>query len=144
MFDTNMRYVVFKDYGITFDEKGSSCGCVRKAQWVREGHEPDESKAKIEIRKSYVNSDEEKVGKGYAFVTEEGPGELVVGMIGAGFGDTKEILRAVRKREDFLEAANTINEDNDDGVEGEEMFDMRKLLLGMEEDSSDEELDDAC
>lgn len=129
MFDGSLSYKVFEDYNITFDEKASTCGTVRKVQWVKEGKEPDESKAKIEIRKMYVNSDGEKPGKGYTFSTEEGPGELVVGMINAGFGNTKDILRAVRKREDFLEAANSINEDDDLCTDGE-MFDMRDLLLG--------------
>lgn len=141
MFDNNMRCHIFKDYGITFDEKGSTCGTVRKVQWVKDDKEPDESKAKIEIRKVYINSEGEKNGKGYTFSTPEGPGELVVGLIGAGFGDTKEILKAVRTREDFMEAATSINEDSDDNSEGE-MFDMRDLLLGLEEDT-DEELEDA-
>ena len=57
-------------------------------------------------------------------------------MIKAGFGKTKEILKAVRTREDFLEAANTINDD--EGGDGE-TFDMRDLLLGAEESDVDEE-----
>lgn len=136
MFDSNMRCHIFKDYNIPFDEKGATCGTVRKVQWVKEGNEPDESKAKIEIRKMYVNSEGERVGKGYSFSTEEGPGELVVGLINAGFGKTKEILRAVRKREDFLEAAKTVNEDQDENGSGE-IFDMRDLLLGL--DSQEDE-----
>ena len=111
-----ISYHVFHDFNISFDEKGSTCGTLRKVQWVKEGNEPDESKAKIEIRKMYVNPEGEKTGKGYTFSTEEGPGELVVGMIDAGFGDTKQILRSVRKRNDFLEAAKTINEDDDESV----------------------------
>ena len=68
--------------------------------------------------------------KGYTFSTPEGPGELTVGLIDAGFGETKEILRSVRKRDDFLDAAKTINEDNDNS-DGE-TFDMRDLLLGID------------
>ena len=89
---------VFHDFNVTFDEKGSTCGTIRKVQWTKIDKDPDEEKAKIEIRKIYVNADGEKMGKGYTFSTPEGPGELVVGMIDAGFGDTKQILRAVRKR----------------------------------------------
>ena len=127
---------VFKDYGITFDEKGSTWGTVRKVQWIKNGKEPDESKAKIEIRKFTQTSEGERMMKGYTFSTPEGPGELVVGLIGAGFGETKDILKEVRKRDNFLEAAKHINEDNEDNYNGE-MFDMRDLLLGM--DNSDEE-----
>ena len=133
MFDNQFQYHVFKDYDIPFDEKGTTCGTVRKVQWIKGSGEPDESKAKIEIRKVYTSGAEEKTGKGYTFSTPEGPGELAIGLIKAGFGDTKEILRAVRSREDFLEAANNIN--NDEG----DIFDMRDLLLAEDEEDEDDE-----
>lgn len=136
-----MQYHIFKDYEIPFDEKGATCGVVRLAQWVKEGQEPDKEKAKVEIRKVYMQAGEEKNGKGYTFSTPEGPGELAVGLIKAGFGETKDILRAVRTRDDFLDAAKTINED-DEGSDDGEMFDMRDLFLNIEnddEDDSDEE-----
>lgn len=133
MFDNNLKYHMFFDFNIPFDEKGSTCGTVRRVQWVKEGSEPDESKAKIEIRKTYINSEGEKLGKGYTFSTPEGPGELAIGLISAGFGDTKEILRTVRKRDDFLQAATTINEEIESDDSGE-MYDMRDLLTGYEKD----------
>lgn len=133
MFDNNLKYHMFFDFNIPFDEKGSTCGTVRRVQWVKEGSEPDESKAKIEIRKTYINSEGEKLGKGYTFSTPEGPGELAIGLISAGFGDTKEILRTVRKRDDFLQAATTINEETESDDSGE-MYDMRDLLTGYEKD----------
>lgn len=134
----NRTYHVFKDYNVPFDEKGSMYGTVRKIQWVKEDEAPDESKAKFEIRKILVNSEGEKLMKGYTFATEEGPGELAVGLVKAGFGDTKEILRAVRTRSNFLEAAKTINEDDDGSTDGE-MFDMRDLLMGLDESVEDDE-----
>jgi hypothetical protein len=115
----------------------SSFFMVLPTEWVKEGKEPDESKAKIEIRKMYVNAESERTGKGFSFATEEGPGELAVGLIKAGFGETKEILRAVRKRKDFLEAAKTIDQDQDESDGSGEIFDMRELLLGL--DSEEEE-----
>lgn len=133
--DNMMKYHVFKDYDIPFDEKGTTCGTVRLVQWIKEGSEPDQSKAKIELRKIYTSGSEEKIGKGYTFSTPEGPGELAVGLIKSGFGDTKEILKAVRERNDFLEAAQSINDDPDAGSDGE-MFDMRDLLLS-ESDNND-------
>lgn len=143
MFDGGLNCHVFKDYEIPFDEKGATCGVVRKVQWVKAGQNPDESKAKIELRKTYIQGGEERTGKGYTFSTEEGPGELVCGLISAGFGDTKEILRSIRTRNDFLEAATTINEDSDEGSEDGEMFDMRTLFLDVE-DSSDEDDDNVA
>lgn len=132
---SSLKYHVFEDYNIPFDEKGTTCGTVRKVQWVKEGNEPDESKAKIELRKVYTSGSEEKTGKGYTFSTEEGPGELVCGLINVGFGDTKEILKAIRIRDDFADAVKTINDDEDLGSDGE-FFDMRDLLLMEEDDES--------
>ena len=133
MFDESMKCHIFKDYGITFDEKGSTWGTVRKVQWIKGDKEPDESKAKIEIRKFTQTSEGDRMMKGYTFSTPEGPGELVIGLIDNGFGDTKEILRSVRRRDDFLEAAKTINEDKSENNNGE-TFDMRDLLLGLSEE----------
>ena len=138
MFDNSMRYHIFKDYNIPFDEKGTTYGTVRKVQWVKEGNEPDEDKAKIEIRKVYTSGAEEKVGKGYTFSTPEGPGELVSGLIEAGFGETKNILKSVRKREDFADAVTNINNDEDDNSDGD-MFDMRDLLLAGIDNEEDED-----
>ena len=135
--EKDLKYEVFKDYNIPFDEKGSSVGVVRLVQWHSSDKEADESKAKLEIRKISVNSDGETLRKGYTFSTPEGPHELVKGLIDVGFGDTKEILRSVRKRDDFLEAAKTINDENNESAEGE-TFDMRDLLLGMEENDERE------
>ena len=137
MFDSNLTYHIFKDYDIPFDEKGSTCGSVRKIQWVKEGAEPDELKAKVEIRKMYITSDGERMGKGYTFSTPEGPGELVTGLISAGFGETKSILKELRKRDDFRKAVETINEDPDDNSENGEMFDMRDLLLGIDDEEEE-------
>ena len=138
MFDNSMRYHIFKDYNIPFDEKGTTYGTVRKVQWVKEDNEPDEDKAKIEIRKVYTSGAEEKVGKGYTFSTHEGPGELVSGLIEAGFGETKNILKSVRKREDFADAVANINNDEDDNSDGD-MFDMRDLLLAGIDNEEDED-----
>lgn len=134
----NLTYHVFKDYDVAFDEKGTTCGSVRLVQWVKEGSEPDESKAKIELRKLYTSGAEEKTGKGYTFSTPEGPGELAVGLIKAGFGETKDILKAVRERDDFIEAATSINDDPDDNSDGE-MFDMRDLLLATADEEEEED-----
>lgn len=136
--DVGIRYHMFKDFDIPFDEKGTTCGTVRLVQWVKEGAEPDESKAKIELRKIYTSGAEEKTGKGYTFSTPEGPGELAVGLIRAGFGETKDILKAAMERDDFKEAVETINDDPDSGSDGE-MFDMRNLLLSSADSFGDED-----
>ena len=135
---SELSYHIFKDLEIPFDEKGATCGTVRLVQWVKDGDEPNIDKAKLEIRKVYTSGAEEKLGKGYTFSTPEGPGELVEGLIEAGYGNTKEVIRKLRQREDFAEAVNTINEDNDDGTDGD-MFDMRDLLLSRNDEDDYEE-----
>ena len=138
MFDgSDMRYHVHKDLNINFDEKGNNCGTVRSVQWLKGDKEPDPSKAKLEIRKFTVKEDGERALKGYVFSTEDGPHELVEGMIGAGYGRTKPVLRHLRKRDDFEEAVKTIDED-DDSSEGE-TFDMRDLLLRLSSEDNEEE-----
>lgn len=138
MFDSNMKYEIFRDFNIPFDEKGSTCGTVRLVQWVKDGAESDIDKAKLEIRKIYTSGAEEKTGKGYTFATENGPHELVEGLIGAGFGSTKECLKKLAAREDFKESVETINDDND-GDDNGEMFDMRDLLLSIDVDKDDDD-----
>ena len=130
MFDNSMQYHIFEDYNIPFDEKGTTYGTVRKVQWIKNDGEPDEAKAKIEIRKVYTSGAEEKIGKGYTFSTPEGPGELAIGLIKVGFGKTKDILNSIRKRDDFKDAVNTIDNDEDEDNDGE-MFDMRDLLISI-------------
>lgn len=129
---------VFKDFGLIFDEKGSNYGTLRSVQWLKDGAEPDSSKAKLEIRKIFNNSGEEKMGKGYTFSTEEGPHELVEGLIHNGFGNTETILRELRQREDFGKSIDNIknNASSEDNYDGE-MFDIRSIMLN-------EDMDDAA
>lgn len=136
---TQMRCHVFKDYNLIFDEKNSTCGTLRKVQWLKDGAEPDESKAKLEIRKIYNSADGEKNGKGYTFSTESGPDELVIGLIENGFGQTKDILNTIQRRDNFKEAVEAITF-KDATVEDEdgEVFDMRELLLNDLEENNEE------
>lgn len=131
--DVSINYKVFKDFGIQFDEKNNSFGTIRVAQWYKAGAEPDESKAKLEIRKFSEGPDGERALKGYTFSTPEGPHELTEAMVKIGYGDTKKLLKELSTREDFKESVENINSDDDNDSDGE-MFDMRSLLLGIETD----------
>lgn len=131
--DVSINYKVFKDFGIQFDEKNNSFGTIRVAQWYKAGTEPDESKAKLEIRKFSEGPDGERALKGYTFSTPEGPHELTEAMVKIGYGDTKKLLKELSTREDFKESVENINSDDDNDSDGE-MFDMRSLLLGIETD----------
>lgn len=126
----SMSCHIFKDYNVVFDEKGSSCGVIRRVQWLGDGQEPDESKSKLELRKIYTSAKGETNGKGYTFSTESGPSELVIGLIDAGFGDTEEIIKHTKDRDDFVEAVKAISFDDASVTDDNgEVFDMRDLLL---------------
>ena len=134
---SDIMYKVFKDFGVQFDEKNNSFGSIRVVQWYKAGAEPDESKAKLEIRKYSEGPDGERALKGYTFSTPEGPHELTEAMVDIGYGDTKKIIKSVSKRVDFKESVENINNDEDDSSDNGEMFDMRSLLLGIESDDED-------
>lgn len=135
----NAKAVMFGGINNIFDEKGSTFLAIRKVQWVKEGAEPDESKAKLEIRKWTVQDGKEVALKGCAFLTEEGPHNLVKAMIQEGYGNTKEVLTELKHRDDFKEAVEHLNDEEDFG-EGE-FFDMRDILLSNSDE--DEEEDEA-
>jgi hypothetical protein len=123
---------------VTFDEAGSKFLALRKVQWAKKGDEPDESKAKLELRKWIVDKEGEEIAsKGFSFLTEEGPHELTKVLVREGFGKTKDLLIELRQRDDFVEAAKTINE-NEDSTEGE-YFDIRSLISNDNETDSIED-----
>jgi hypothetical protein len=114
---------------VTFDEAGSRFLAMRKVQWIdkAKGEEPDESKAKLELRKYIIDKEgNEKANKGFSFLTEDGPHELARVLVHEGYGKTKEILNELKVRSDFIDAAKTLN-DNEDSTEGE-YFDIRSLI----------------
>ena len=131
--NTELCYKVFKDYNILFDEKAGSYGSVRLAQWYKKGTEPDESKAKIEIRKFSIDKDgvTEIPNKGISLSNKQAVDDLTNGLVEKEFGDTRNILKSISKREDFKETVETINNDPDDSSDGE-LFDMRSLLMNIE------------
>lgn len=123
--DTNIKYHCTKDFNINFDEKGNTCGTLRLAQWLKPDQEPDDTKAKPELRKMYVTKEGERMGKGYTFSSIDAVHDLTQGLVTGGFGNTKNILRSISTRDDFLESVETFDqEENSDG----EMFDMRDIL----------------
>lgn len=87
-----------------FDEApGNSFLALRKLRWS-EG-----SPFKLDIRKWYVNSEGEEIaGKGIAFMTEDGPGNLIEALLKNGYGDTRKTLNGIKDREDFTIAVKEI------------------------------------
>lgn len=101
----DFSYTIVDDFDKVFDEKGNTFLAVRKLVWG----DTDPEKAKLDIRKWYVNAaGEETVGKGVSFLTEEGPNALVRVLTESGFGHTREILENIKDRDDFKPALNIV------------------------------------
>ena len=124
MFTGSIKYYKHGDTDMVFDERGSSFLAMRNIQWAKEGVESDPEKGKLELRKWTVDKDGAEVPmKGFSFLTEEGPHNLVHGLIEHGYGDTRTILNTIAKREDFREAVTnrTIDPDQDSDANGEKL-----------------------
>ena len=84
------------------DCKGNSVIMLRNVAW-------NNGKEKLELRRWIVDINEEKPLKGVAFLTEDGPDNLVNVLVEKGFGKTHEVLQVLKTRTDFEEALDNIN-----------------------------------
>ena len=124
--DLDRHLVKFGELDSTIDEKGSIFIALRKVQWVKNGEDPDETKAKLDLRKYRVDENGDEIaGKGISFLTDDGPNELTKVLIHEGYGNTKEILKELKNRDDFVDSVEHINEED---TGSGEYFDMRQLL----------------
>lgn len=114
----DIKYTIVDDYDYIIDEKGSSFIALRKIFWGDTDvlDEIDPSKVKLDIRKWHTDSStgEEKVGKGWSFLTEQGPHNLTKILVENGFGKTKDILNGIKDREDFRSSLNSVLGKDDD------------------------------
>lgn len=111
----NMHPVIFDtDSNSTiFEEKGNQYSAIRKVQWVNEDkqQEPNEDMAKLEIRRWMVSEDGDIGMKGFTFMTEEGPHNLVETMVTAGYGNTSTLIQNIVNRADFSSSIAELNGD---------------------------------
>lgn len=107
-----IKYTIVDDYDHIVDEKGSTFLALRKIVWgdVEDPDNIDPSKVKLDIRKWHTDSStgEEKVGKGWSFITEQGPHNLTKILVENGFGKTRDILNGVKDRDDFRSSLNSV------------------------------------
>lgn len=141
--DKNLTYEL-KYNGINeiIDERNNTVMMLREVGW---GGRPP----RLELRKWIINSDGEIANKGVAFMTEDGPHNLVDTMTNLGFGRTKNILNNIKNRDDFedslvqvigKEKVNTakktefVRDDND-----ESYYDPRRLIISNDNVNNDDE-----
>ena len=119
------------------EEKGNQFTALRTVQWIKEGDEPDPNKGKLELRRWMIDKDgSEKANKGVVFMTEEGPHQLVEIMVDNNYGNTKNIMKSIIKRQDFKESVINLNKDESEESSDGDYFDMRDMLLSYSEEDN--------
>ena len=108
-----------------FDERGNVFLAMRKVQWCKPGDEPDPEKAKLELRRWHMKPEGETPSRGFSFLTDEGPNELVNVLVSNGYGNTKDILLKLKERNDFEDIVKNIYNE----IDSDEYFDPRETLL---------------
>lgn len=123
------KYKIFEGADDIFDERGSTFLAMRRVAWYSEGkEEPSPEKARLELRKWLINKEGEEIPyKGFSFLTENGPHDLTKMLVQKGYGDTKELLIALKDRADFKESVEHMYDDSTS--DASEYFDARSTLL---------------
>ncbi len=125
----DILYFLHDDIDEIFDERGNTFLSMRKVQWAKSGAEADPEKGKIELRKWMITPEGEVPNKGFSFLTEEGPHELVHMLVRNNYGNTKEILKSLATRDDFKESVTSMYEEDESSGSTGEYFDARSVLL---------------
>lgn len=118
------KFEVDKNFGDhVIEERDNLSIIMRKISWGNSGE------YKVDIRKYLYTEEGERMNKGIS-LTDNGANELAKELVSCGYGDTKEIIKALSKREenlaDLLNQCNNENEDEDNG--SEEYYDPKELL----------------
>lgn len=79
-------------YENVFDKEGNSFLAMREVSWNGSGY-------KLELRKWYKTDDEKDIpGKGFAFLTKEGPDNLAELLVSMGYGNTDVMKKLLDDR----------------------------------------------
>jgi len=113
------------DLDEVFDEKANTVLALRKVAWGN-GEE------KLDMRKWYIGIDSETAGKGFTFLTDEGPHNLTKLLVDQEYGNTKDLLVSLKNRDDFESSLDKVLSGNlEDEVidDGQEYFDPKEFIL---------------
>ena len=118
------KFEVDKNFGDhVIEERDNLSIIMRKISWGNSGE------YKVDIRKYLYTEEGERMNKGIS-LTDNGANELTKELVSCGYGDTKEIIKALSKREenlaDLVNQCNNESEDEDNG--SEEYYDPKELL----------------
>ena len=121
---SEFKYKVVDGFDFVIEESGNTSINLRKIIWG------DSDKAKVDIRKYYYNNGEERMSKGIS-MSDEGADELTKLLCENGYGGTRDILKAIKDRDDFNDSLNNINCNDETFDDGDEYYDPKELLGGM-------------
>lgn len=119
------KYEVDKDFGDhVIEERNNMSIIMRKISWGANNNE-----YKIDIRKYLYTDDGERMNKGVS-LTDDGANELTKELIATGYGDTKEVLKALKDRneEEFKSAVDSVLNGINDEEDSDEYYDPKELL----------------
>jgi len=127
VFDLKYEY---QEDGINriIEEKGNYFSALRMVRWK------DSAEYKLDLRKYKSDESGEIPLKGYSFMTEDGPSELMSVFIEEGYGDTTQIANSIfTHRPDICDRIVSLvngetTVDIPDGVDPAEFYDPKELI----------------
>lgn len=124
--DKELSMEIDENFDFIIEEYGNSSINLRKISW-------NGRPSKLDIRKWNYSDGKERALRGIT-LTDEGGDELACVLVEQNYGNTKRILEAIKKRDDYTEAnsanSENINIDNSE----EEYYDPSELLGRMYND----------
>lgn len=121
------KFEIEEGFDHVIEETGNMSTNLRKVKWGSSAN------YKLDLRKWFYKDGEEKCGKGIG-LTDDGASELVKVLSENGYGDTKEIIHAIKDRDDFKSSMKAVfgnSESEDYDNELEEYYDPKELLGSM-------------
>ena len=112
---------IMEGFDYIIEESGNSSLNLRKVSWNGREH-------KLDLRKWNYQDGQERAMKGVT-LSDDGADELSAVLVEQGYGNTKRIVKALTKRDEYNEVINHLNdveEELDDG--SEEYYDPSELL----------------
>lgn len=121
---SNIKMEIVDGFDNIISEKGNTYISLRKVKWS------ENAIPKLDLRKYYTNADgEEVISKGVCF-DDEGADELTRVLVDSGYGNTREVIDSLSRREDFEQAYNDSINGVDETPDEENYIDIRSEMLG--------------
>lgn len=83
------HYDIDPNYDFVLEERGNTYTALRKIRW---GDKEDFS---LDIRKYYATEEGERMAKGCSLMSKEGANELARVLVDTGYGDEKQLAKAI-------------------------------------------------